>query len=249
MRKFILAICIFCISYNAFTQCTPDPALTHSGLYPNILPEAKVGVAYNQVITFQFPSDTTVTIFGTPQMIHIDTLIIASVVGFPSSFTKDCNNANCKYYDVPLKGCMKIAGTPIATDSGTRKLILNVILKFKLGMTNISFPVTDSTISFRVAPAPVGLSRGQVPTYTFGIEQIIPNPFTEKTVVTISSPKSVKTVIAIRDILGKEVYYEEVTCKTGSNNFTIDTENFKAGYYLLSVTSSAGVITKKITKR
>jgi hypothetical protein len=67
--------------------------------------------------------------------------------------------------------------------------------------------------------------------------------------VTIAAPKAGKTILAIRDILGKEIYTQEVNCKAGSNNVVINTEEFKAGYYLLSMTSSEGVITKKITKR
>lgn len=248
MRKFILIIFASLISYSAFTQCTPDVSLTHSGLYPNILPDAKVGTAYNQTITFQFPSDTTIVIFGNPQLVHIDTLIILSVTGFPTSFTKDCNAVGCKYYAIPLRGCMKVAGTPTTADTGTKKLVINLLAKLKLGVTAIAYPVTDSSLSFRVQ-ANVGLTRGQQPNYTFGIEQITPNPFTEKTVVTITSPKNEKATIAIRDILGKEIYTNLVSCKPGSNNFIIDTESFKAGYYLLSVTSSSGVITKKITKR
>ncbi len=246
MRKFILVIFAFFISYNAFTQCTPDATLTHSGLFPNLLPDGKVGVAYNQTITFQFPTDTTISPFGS---VHIDSIIIQSVTGFPASFTKDCNAVGCKYYGTSLRGCMKIAGTPAATDTGTKKLIIIIVAKLKFGGTPIPFPVTDSSLSFRIIPASVGLSRGQSPVYTFAVEQITPNPFTEKTVVTVSSPKIEKTTIAIRDILGKEVYTQEVTCKPGLNHFTIETEIFKAGYYLLSVSSSAGVITKKITKR
>lgn len=248
MKRIILTLISFIAFYNAYTQCTPDPGLTHSGLYPNPLPDAKVGVAYNQIITFQFPTDTTVVVFGTSQAIHIDTLIIQSISGFPSSFTKDCNLAGCKYYTPPLKGCLQISGTPVAADTGTKKLVVSVIAKFKLGITPIAYPFVDSSQTFRVNSS-VGLNRGQVANYTFGIDQITPNPFTDKTLVSITSPKTEKSTIAIRDILGKEVYTSEVTCKPGINNFTIETENFKAGYYLLSVSSSAGVITRKITKR
>ncbi len=248
MKRIILTFLTFIAFYNAFTQCTPDPGLTHSGLFPNPLPDGKVGVAYNQTITFQFPTDTTVVIFGASQSIHIDTLIIQSITGFPASFTKDCNLPGCKYYVSPLKGCMQIAGTPAVADSGTKKLVISVVARFKLGTTPIAYPFVDSSQSFRVNSS-VGLSRGQIPAYTFGIDQITPNPFTDKTLVSITSPKTEKSTIAIRDILGKEVYTSEVTCKTGITNVTIDTESFKPGYYLLSVTSSAGVITKKITKR
>ncbi|MCX6189356.1 MAG: T9SS type A sorting domain-containing protein [Bacteroidetes bacterium] len=246
MRQFILLFFAFFISYNAFTQCTPDASLTHSGLFPNILPDGKVGVAYNQTITFQFPSDTTISPFGS---VHIDSIIIQSVTGFPASFTKDCNAVACKYYGTSLRGCMKIAGTPTTADTGTKKLVIIIIAKLKLAGQPVPFPVTDSSLSFKVLSSGVGLSRGQAQTYSFGIEQITPNPFTDKTVVSLTTSKTEKATLAIRDILGKEVYNHEVACKPGLNNFTIDTESFKAGYYLLSVISPSGVITKKITKR
>lgn len=249
MRKFILLLIVLVFSYSAYSQCTPDANLTHSGFYPNPLPDGKVGVAYNQNITFQFPLDTNIVIFGTSQAIHIDSVIIQSVNGFPASYTKTCDASNCKYFGTSLRGCMKISGTPTAADTGTKKLVITVMLKIKLSGVPLPYPLTDSSQTYRVAPANVGLNRGAVASYSFGIDQITPNPFTEKTVVTISSPKNDKMVVIIRDILGKEVYRNEVSCKAGINYATINTEDFKAGYYLLSVNSASGVITRKITKR
>jgi hypothetical protein len=249
MRKLIPFLFVLLSVYQSWAQCTPDPNLTHSGLYPNPIPDAKAGVAYSQTITFQFPSDTTIVIGGNPQTVHIDTLIITSVTGFPSGFTTDCDAAGCKYYNTPLRGCMKVAGTPTIGDTGTKKLVINITAKMKLGSIPIAYPVTDSSQVFRVQGYNTAVSRGQVPVYTFGIDRITPNPFTEKTVVTITTPKNEKTTIAIRDILGKEVYSTEVSCKPGLNNVTLNTEDLKPGYYLLSVNSAAGTLTKKITKR
>ena len=250
MRKFILVVFAFIISFNAFTQCIPDPNLNRSGFYPSPLPDGKVGVAYNQPITFQFPSDTTIVFGGFPQTVHIDTIIINSITGFPANYTWVCNAANCKYWNSPLKGCIQVTGTPTTADTGTKKLVVKVTAKFKFGGSPIAYPVTDSSQTYTVQKSSVGLSRGQqVPSYNFGIDQITPNPFNQKTVVTVTAAKTEKITIAIRDILGKEVYTQDATCKSGLNNFTIDTEDFKPGYYLLSVSSSSGVITRKITKR
>ncbi len=249
MNRIILLVISIILAYGASAQCTPSANLTHSGFYPNPLPDGKVGVAYNQPITFQFPTDTTISFAGALQAIHIDSLLILSVNGFPASFSKTCNNADCKYYLSPLKGCMQISGVPTMADTGTKKLVITVVVKFKLGIIPIAYPITDSSQFFRVLPPNTGVSRSQVQSASFGIEQITPNPFTEKTTVTIAAPKAGKTILAIRDILGKEIYKQEVNCKAGSNNVVINTEEFKAGYYLLSMTSSEGVITKKITKR
>ncbi len=250
MRKLILILFIFLISYHAFTQCTPDANLNHSGFYPKPLPDGQVGTVYNQTITFQFPSDTTITIFGNPQQIHIDTIIIRSITGFPASFTTTCNAPNCKYWGNPLKGCVQVNGIPTPSDTGTRRLVVSVTAKFMLGGSPISFPVTDSSQNYTVKKNNVGLSRGAQPqNYSFGIEQITPNPFNQKTVVTVTAAKTEKIIIAIRDILGKEVYLSESSCKPGVNAFTIDTEDFKPGYYLLTVSSASGIITRKITKR
>jgi hypothetical protein len=250
MGKFLLVVFSFLISYQAFTQCTPDANLNHSGYYPSPLPDGTVGIAYSQSITFQFPTDTTIVVFGNPQTIHIDTIIITSVTGFPSSYMMQCNAQECKYWGSPLRGCMQVSGTPSSADTGTRKLVIKVTVKFKLAGSPVAFPITDSSQSYTVLKSSVGLNRGpKIQNYTFGIDQITPNPFTQKTVLTVTSGKTEKIIIAIRDILGKEVYVTEGNVRTGINNFTIDTEDFKPGYYLLSVSSSSGVITRKITKR
>lgn len=251
MRKLLLFIISFAIGFQSMAQCVPDAALTHSGLLPSVLPDAKVGTAYSQVISFQFPTDTQLTIFGSLQNVHIDTVIIQSLTGFPASFTKACNNANCKYYGTPLRGCMQINGTPAIGDTGTRKLYVTVIAKLTIaGGLTVPYPVVDSSITFTVKN-PTGLSRGaqtQTPV-TFGIEQITPNPFSDKTVITITSPKAEKVTVQIRDILGKLLFEEAINCKAGNNNYTLITEDLKPGYYLISVTNSTGVKTKKITKR
>jgi hypothetical protein len=249
MRNFLLVFFAFISSFNAFTQCTPDVNLNHSGFYPSPLPDGKVGVLYNQAITFQFPKDTTIT--GFP--VHIDTVTIVSVTGFPGSFTMVCNATGCKYWGDTLRGCMQITGTPSAADTGTRKLSVKVLAQFKLFGSSVTQPFTDSSQTYTVQKSSVGISKAPIQnynyTYTFGIEQISPNPFNQKTVVTVTDSKTEKITIIIRDILGKEIYTREGLCKTGSNNFTLDTEDLKPGYYLISVTSPSGVITRKITKR
>jgi hypothetical protein len=247
MKKLILMLLVAAYFLNASAQCTPDPGLTGSGITPKTLADGKVGVAYNQVITFQFPSDTTIIIFGNPTTVHIDTVTIQSIQGFPASYTKTCNVSNCTYSTAPLKGCVQIAGTPTIADTGTKKLKITVIAKGKLAGNEVPIPVTDSSVTYTVRDAS-GMSRGQVPS-AFSIEQVSPNPFSSKPVVTIMSPKSEQITLQIHDILGKLVYEEKVNCKPGINNYTLNADDLKPGCYLFSVSSSAGVKTRKITKR
>jgi hypothetical protein len=248
MKKLFTLAIFFTFIVGAFAQCVPDPSLNSSGLSPKMLADGKAGVMYNEVITFQFPSDTTIVIFGVPQTIHIDTVIIQSVTGFPSNFTKTCNVPNCTYWNSPLKGCMQISGMPQIADTGVHRLKVSVIAKGKIGGTPVPIPVTDSSVLFNVKGYGAGLSRGNIP-YTFGIEQITPNPFTNKTTITIVSPKSEQVTLQVHDILGKILMEEKISCKSGPNNYLLNADELKPGYYLLSVASSSGVKTRKITKR
>jgi hypothetical protein len=247
MKKLILMLLVAGYFLSATAQCVPDAGLTNSGISPKTLADGKVGVAYNQVITFQFPTDTTVIIFGFPQTVHIDTVIIQSIVGFPASYTKTCNNPNCTYTSAPLRGCVQIAGTPTIADTGTKRLKITVIAKGKLAGNEVPIPVMDSSVTYTVKDA-TGMSRGQVPA-AFSIEQVSPNPFSGKPTVTVLSPKAEQITLQIHDILGKLIYEDKVSCKAGINNYILNTDEIKPGCYLFSVTSSAGVKTRKITKR
>lgn len=250
MKRIILLSFILVAFYSGYTQCTPSPLLTRTGIYPSSIPDAVVGQPYSQVVTFRFPKDTTVFF----QPTTIDTVYIVSVDGFPVSFTKVCDMTNCMYTPSgsEIKGCMTISGTPAQADVGTRSIKVNILAKVTINPPppaspiKQSIPFTDSSVAFTTTGGATNVARNL--NYSFSVEQNYPNPFSDNTDIIFTSPKADRTDIRIYDLLGKIVFQTSVAAKPGRNVVNIDAANFKPGYYMYSVCNSIGCKTMRMSK-
>ncbi len=150
MKKTILSIMAICLANAfAFSQCTKTYSST--GVYPPQLPDAYEQVQYNQEIDFTFPVDTVVQGYS----VHIDSLIIYKVVGFPgSNFTFNCNVKNCTYVATTgmkyYQGCFMIKGTAPKGSSGTYKLKVDLEGYFSTPFGSQTYIVTDSSVNLNV---------------------------------------------------------------------------------------------------
>ena len=250
MKRIILLSLVLIASYTGFAQCTPSALLTRTGIYPSALPNAVVGQAYNQVITFRFPKDTTIFF----QTTTIDTVYIVSIEGFPSSYTNTCNIPNCQY--IPsgseIRGCVSISGTPVLADVGTKTIKVNILAKVTINPPppanpiKQSIPYSDSSVTFTTTGGSTYASR--IVNNTFSVEQNYPNPFSDNTDIIFTSPKADRTDIRVYDMLGKIVFQTSVAAKVGRNVVSVDGGNFKPGYYMYSVCNSIGCKTMRMSK-
>ncbi len=100
--------------------CTPDPNCPSSqpsgGLCPETIPDAQVGEAYDESITFYLPEVISVTnpVSTDVTLMNVD---IVELINLPTGLEWSCNNANCNYQpssNPPASelGCIRFCGTP-----------------------------------------------------------------------------------------------------------------------------------------
>lgn len=150
MKKIILFIIAICVANAfAFSQCSKSYSGT--GVYPPQLPDAYEQVQYSQEVDFTFPVDTTVQSFS----VHIDSLKISQVVGFPgSNFTFNCSVQNCSYiFQTGMtyyQGCFMIKGTAPKGSADTFKLKVDLEGYFQTPFGAQTYIVTDSSVNLIV---------------------------------------------------------------------------------------------------
>lgn len=57
LKTIITGLILSFIQLNAYAQCTPDLSLQSTGVYPVILPTAKVGLPYSEIGSSLFYGD------------------------------------------------------------------------------------------------------------------------------------------------------------------------------------------------
>ena len=115
---FLIVTTIFFTNTRSLAQCTPATSLPGYGIFPDSLAIATKNVAYQQVMQFESPTDTTVTVpvFGTVPA-KIDSISIDSVVGMPTRWKRRSIGRKCSPFIlwVPLQPPPKPPITPRST--------------------------------------------------------------------------------------------------------------------------------------
>jgi len=65
----------------------------------------------------------------------------------------------------------------------------------------------------------------------FSLSQNVPNPATDHALIGFNVPQSGKVLFKVTDLLGKELYVEEVSATFGMNNIDLNTVSFAPGIY------------------
>jgi len=65
----------------------------------------------------------------------------------------------------------------------------------------------------------------------FSLSQNVPNPAADNAVIGFNMPQAGKVLFRVTDVLGKELYAEEISATQGANNVTLNTVNFATGMY------------------
>lgn len=95
--------------------------------------------------------------------------------------------------------------------------------------------------SFKTA-SPVGINQPEINSEL----TIYPTPADQELHIRIFSPKPSDQEIFVLDLLGKTVIREQVTLKTGYNELQLNISDLREGVYLLKLSGSDGVLTRKI---
>ena len=92
---------------------------------------------------------------------------------------------------------------------------------------------------------PTGISPVNTGTEDFNMQQNIPNPFTNETVIKYNLPKTInKAYMAIYDLTGKQLSTLAITEK-GASQITLTAEKFAAGIYIYSIVGDGKILDSK----
>jgi hypothetical protein len=150
MKKIYLTLLFAMIGIMANAQCTPDPNYTKPGLYPNRMPDGIVGTWFEQTLTLIVPKDTQINYSGNLYNIKVDSATVVEISDLPSSFSYICDNAR-RTWAGGAKGCAKMTGIPMASDTGKIQIYVKVRTFFKIvGLSNQLDQLDSSTIDFLI---------------------------------------------------------------------------------------------------
>jgi hypothetical protein len=227
---------------NIYAQCTPDLSLQSTGVYPVILPTAKVGLPYNEILQFHVVKDSSVTVpvFGKVNA-KIDSFTIFQVIGIPEGMSFICNTSNCT---IPGggNGCAKVTGTP--TTKGVYPL--QIILKVRVTALGFTQTQLDTMYNYTITvESGVGINNGN-DLKDVGYN-IFPNPITNNQLnFEVWNNNASNCTIQLYSMQGKEVFNQQFDLNFGLNKNTINTEKLAKGIYLVKVNHENSRFEQKI---
>lgn len=243
MIKRLLLTCAIAgsLTGSLSAQCVPDPTITTPGIYPDSatgLPGGTVNVAYNEVIQFRTPLDTSLA--GLP--VDITSISVTQVTGLPPGITYSCTPANC-IFPGGTNGCMQLSGTP--STAGSYPITVDLIVDAMISGTipfqqpaTVDYYVINISGTTGIATVSANLA--------FGIVALKPNPATDYTDLTYSTPLGGDFKIKIYDLLGKQVHEQITRGMAGNNSIRIKTSGLNPGVYMMTLANGSNVVTRKI---
>jgi hypothetical protein len=253
------------------SQCTPSGDLNKPGIsVSDSLPPVVNGTQANT--TIQFKNFDTIRFGG--QLLKIQSLRLDSIGNLPSGTCWATNVANNTWGN-QTDGCIKVSGLvcstpgqyrlkiivtayvgntapglPIGTDAGAAGLYYYV--RVKNASDNVERPVDTSGQS---ANSNVFVPYGYGADCNVGIKDItsninnltvVPNPFTNKAVVSFYADKAGVMTERITNMIGSEVYRKATEVRAGENTSLIDRNNLPSGVYFYSISDGKSMMTKRV---
>jgi hypothetical protein len=243
-HKIIIAfIGIFLINSFVNAQCTPDTLLVNTGVYPAILPAARVGQTYAEILQFHVTKDTMVTIpiFGTTKA-NIDSFTIVNVNGIPNGMSFQCNTLNCA---IPGggNGCADIKGTP--TQKGVYPLEIVLKIKVSIGIFGSQTVYDTLTAYSLIVNSPVSIKNSyQNENFNY---QIFPNPIVNNQFnLSVWNKKSTHCTVKIYNMQGVLVALQLVNLNAGFNQQNIQLDGIAKGIYLFQIENENNQFHEKV---
>lgn len=251
-------------------QCTNDTSTAFFSPAPDSLPCIDSGVAYNQTVhVYLWDSLNLQTIYPfsvyltQPFWLHMDSLVVDSITGFPTGITDQFNPANGHIYP-QTHACYTISGTTFDT-TGTYPLHYWGTMSFYTAGYPGVWPAGDTTISLQFLqsnarnPFTANLNviqPGSACRPTTGINDfsselnsslsVYPNPNNGMFEVQINAGRRLNGEIVVLDMSGRRVYTQQLDI-TGLYNNAIDLGKCASGLYILQLRTPEGFASKKIS--
>lgn len=250
--------------------CTPSGTLTEPGLSPNSndLPPVVNGTDANT--TIQFKNFNQFNYNGV--LITIQSLRIDSIGNLPAGTCWKTNKTDNTFANQE-DGCIQVNGV-VCADPGQYKLRIFVTANTNIGVIGPNLDAETVNLKYFVrvknsgdadvavdtnqtqlfvkhagyAAASVGCTPGTGINEVAAINavSVVPNPFTNKAVVSFVSEKSTVMTERLSNMLGAVVYKNTMNVKAGENSSVLDATNLPAGVYFYSITDGKQTTTKRV---
>lgn len=242
MKKILNLMIALSMSIASMAQCTPDPvviAADQFGVWP--APDggalmAEVSVPYSQVFTVISIADTTLPFVGT---IQIDSFKV-SAPNLPSGLLLECPNEVDCIWPGGASDCFTVMGTPTNADSTTLSIIVTLYLNNPPSPLPQTFDAPFD-YSYVVTGVEDYLSLSQ-----FDVAQNYPNPFSDKTLISFSSPLVKDYDFEVYNVLGERMHKQKLSAKQGLNQVEFFSENNASGMYIYTIKDENTTLTKRM---
>lgn len=253
MRKIVfLSLFLFSVIISG-AQCIVDTTVFVGRKYafPDTMPCAINGQLYDTTVQVKLPRNVTANEFfpSYPAIpIRVDSVLIDSITNLPDSLGWTLNPSSRKIY-APGYACFGVYGKTSA-DTGTYNvgvwgtIWFNVLNKdtFQKGDFAAVFPVRIKVINqgedcYGSSTNGVGIEAP-----IEDIATMYPNPFDNEIKIDLKQETNVDLLLT--DALGKVIF----ETKFKDKSFTISTDDFPPGYYILILKTSNRTYSKSIVK-
>jgi hypothetical protein len=249
--------------------CTPSGLLTEPGLSPLPSDLASVINGSSTPVDIQFKNFNTFVYQGIN--ITINSLRIDSILNLPAGTCWATNKTNNTWSNQE-DGCIKVSGTTCA-DPGQYKLRILVTANTSIGTigpnldaetVNLKYFVrvknngdadvavdTNQTAAFvkltgysAASAGCTGVGINEVPANVSALN-IVPNPMNSQAIVSFMAAKSGNATERITNMIGSEVYSNNIDVKAGENTTSINRNNLPAGIYFYTIVEGTNSTTKR----
>lgn len=262
------------LSAGAYAQCTVDPNNTDFfNPSPDSVPCATQGVAYDETLQMFIPASIDlqdyVPTLPIPYTLNVDSVVLNTITGLPAGLTwsstpsgtvftggtnlcgrtQGTTNATVGIYPIAFEGIIYLSGTPFqGVFDGDTSISVALLIESQYGQSTFDLQV--------IAPGRLcGDTTTIIDTTTVGIRSInadleaavrvMPNPSNGIFNVKINTEKELSGQILVTDLVGKQVYVQQVN-STGNYNASINLNQLSKGIYTLQVRTSNGYTAKSI---
>ncbi|MCX7744790.1 MAG: T9SS type A sorting domain-containing protein [Flavobacteriales bacterium] len=153
------------------------------------------------------------------------------------------------------RACLRLKhSNPPAPQSGdidSIPLNITVAAWSDLGFGCIDLSGTGGTEDF-IVKLPVkaafyaGINENEIDNSVFSIYNNYPNPAADFTNINFTTPIAGKVNLTVVDALGRLVYQQNITSKSGLNTISVNTSSLRNGIYLYTVEYNGKSITRKL---
>lgn len=244
-------------------DCMPDTTLSDTavGVFPlpysldrnptgGIKDTACVNTPYRYVFTIAVAETFNTGTFGTVTLNSVELNPEGAITNLPKGLDYACNPPNC-IFPKNTQGCVVVYGTPTDT-VGRYDLQIKGLIRSFIDF-DLSFPSTliyPGNYYLFVRP------QGSASCRTVGTDDIAdleinalnrPNPFSGLTQLVINSKLSGKFYFTVNDIIGKQVYRENINLWEGENTVDFDGARLPAGVYVYTISNGDKAFTGKMS--